>query len=240
MKQTHIFLIIKKNIYKEIFNINYEKKQKSISFAIPGSNPLSLEFEPHRENSVLTIIKFLLNLHRKKLTRNLQNVNLKTPTPYPIKESLFINSIWSFLALGKISLIIILLNKSNEDCKGFLKIWLLSMFFSDILNLFALLLIIYQTIKFGSHFLNTTITNDFIEANPFRNFDLTYHREIRRRLGNENTVNGFDLNYSIENSHEFLKSILFIYRFCYLIIFLLGNTIFFSENEGIEGFLFFL
>jgi hypothetical protein len=144
------------------------------------------------------------------------------------------NLSYIFISLGKISIVSLFLFVNDEEkCSGSLKVWFTTMFSYDILNVMTTTLMICE-IMGANHRLQETLDNSF--DNSFRNFDLTFHSQVRRRMGNENSLNGFDVNNNIERHNPWTSYLLEFCRFCYLLLFLFGNVIFFSETVCSKGF----
>ena len=131
-------------------------------------------------------------------------------------------------------MITILLLQNDANCQGAIRIWMITMLVYDILNMFSLMMMLYEIIS-SHHNLQRTLDTSF--DNSFRNFDLTFHSQIRRRFGNENSLNGFDVNNNIERHNKCTSYLLEFCRFSYMLLFLFGNVIFFSEttvcNKGL-------
>lgn len=153
---------------------------------------------------------------------------------FAIKESILLNLLFSLISLTKIAFETSLLIGNNENCEISLRIWMTAMLINDILNFCLFFLIILEILGSLNEIQNTLMRNSL--DNSFRNFDLTFHSEIRRRFGNENSFNGFDVNNNIERNHLYTSYLLEFSRFCYMLIFLFGNVIFFSQNSYFKGF----
>lgn len=152
-----------------------------------------------------------------------------------INESLCMNSTLLLISLAKIAAFLFgIAAKTQEFCQGSLKIWLFAMLGHDLLHIFSLALLISLVFKEKSR-----ISHDFLDNSldsSFRNFDLTFHSQIRRRIGRENSLNGFDISKYVEKHSIYAGYLLELCRFCYLLAFLFGNVIFFSEVTCTRGF----
>lgn len=156
-------------------------------------------------------------------------------TKRAIKESLCMNSTLFLISLTKIAAFLFgIFVRNREFCQGSLKIWLFAMLTHDILHGISLALLIRLVYKEKSR-----VPGDFLENSldsSFRNFDLTFHSQVRRRFGQENSLNGFDISKYAEKNSVFTGYLLEICRFGYLLVFLFGNVIFFSEITCTRGF----
>ncbi len=135
------------------------------------------------------------------------------------------NIFFSFISVSKIIIITVLLIQNDANCQGSIRIWIITMLVYDILNMFSLMMILYEIINSHNRLQNTL--NNSIDSS-FRNFDLTFHSQIRRRFGHENSLNGYDVNHNIERHNQCTSYLLEFCRFCYLLLFLFGNVLFFS------------
>ena len=131
------------------------------------------------------------------------------------------NIFFSFISVSKIIIITVLLIQNDANCQGSIRIWIITMLVYDILNMFSLMMILYEIINSHNRLQNTL--NNSIDSS-FRNFDLTFHSQIRRRFGHENSLNGYDVNHNNQCTSYLLE----FCRFCYLLLFLFGNVLFFS------------
>ena len=157
---------------------------------------------------------------------------------FAIKESIFMNLFSAFISVGKVSVVAILLIINNEKCYGSLRTWLIAMLSFDAVYFLATVIVICE-IACANNRLQETL--DTSVDNSFRNFDLSFHSQVRRRFGNENSLNGFDVNNNIERHNPCTNYLLEFSRFCYLLLFLFGNVIFFTETLCTRGlFPFFL
>lgn len=154
---------------------------------------------------------------------------------FAIKESIFMNVFSAFVSLTKISIVAFLLIENEEECRGSLRVWLITMLSFDAISFLAKVIVICE-IACSNNRLQDRLDTSF--DNSFRNFDLTFHSQVRRRFGNENSFNGFDVNNNIERHNPCTNYLLEFARFCYLLVFLFGNVIFFTETSCTRGFVF--
>lgn len=100
----------------------------------------------------------------------------------------------------------------------------------DVINFTSVFFLIILTIK-------ETQRESFERRNSnsfdysFQNYDLTFHSEIRRRIGNERDPNGFDVTSNIERKYKIISYANEISRFYYLLAFLFGNVMYFSDEK---------
>lgn len=104
-------------------------------------------------------------------------------------------------------------------------------------------MLVYDAINFTSVFFTIILTiketqrESFERRNSnsldysFQNYDLTFHSEIRRRIGNERDANGFDVTNNIERKFKIISYVNEISRFYYLLGFLFGNVMYFSDEK---------
>lgn len=70
----------------------------------------------------------------------------------------------------------------------------------------------------------------------FQNYDLTFHAHARRRISRRSLqLNGFDISNNIERTHKCAGFIMELSRFIYLLLFLFGNVILFSDDQCPRG-----
>lgn len=167
---------------------------------------------------------------------NINNISRRVNNA--IKESFYLNSLFLLISLTKIIILIyeIVNEFPNEPCQGSLRIWLLTMLIHDILNFLGVFLLLIKVCLNKIHIQNTINNDSFNES--FRNFDLTFHSQIRRRMGSENSFTGFDINNNVERYSILTAYLLEFCRFSYLLVFLFGNVIFFSETSCTKGHFF--
>ena len=215
-----------------------------------GEEHLFFELErnvlPEEDNSVLFFIVFWLLINilyillKKSLETNSLSSNINTRIArikFAIKESIFMNIFSACVSLTKISTVSFLLIKNDEECRGSLRIWLITMLSFDVISFLARIIVICE-ISSSKNALQDRLDTSF--DNSFRNFDLTFHSQVRRRFGNEHSLNGFDVNNNIERHNPCTNYLLEFARFCYLLVFLFGNVIIFTETTCTRGFFLFL
>ena len=178
------------------------------------------------------------NLVEDRIDVSLLSDTLSNRIKFAIRESIVLNILLLLISISKLSFTSYLfIAKSDESCQGSMRIWIISMFSYDIINILSVILIIHE-IRISYTRLQNTLDNSL--DNSFRNFDLTFHSQIRRRMGHENSLNGYDVNHNIERHYRCTSYLLEFGRFVYLLLFLFGNVIFFSESGCPKGIILYI